>query len=148
MNLGDRLKVVQAYQVEEDRRAALLKKAEHDEDTHMRVVRARQFLDYAFKMFEHRLLNGKVPGTIELGGRTFRDVAALLNTSQWNIPGSTTGRWRTEGKGIWSPGNPLYPIWEEFDAACKAAGLEPQWTYAHDGMGMEFWYELTVTAAQ
>ncbi|WP_157657777.1 hypothetical protein [Burkholderia ubonensis] len=148
MNLGERLKAVQGYQAELDRRAALLKKAESDEETLTLVLRTRHFFEYAFQLFEHRLLNHKAPGTIALGGRTFRDVASLLNTCQWSIPSLVSRKWRTEGKGIWTPSHALYAIWEEFEERCKAAGLEPQWTYAHDGVGMEAWYELTVTAAQ
>lgn len=147
MNLGDRLKAVQAYQDEADRRAALLKKAESDEETLKKMLAARQFFEYAFQLFEHRLMNGKAPGSVSLGGSDFRSTASKLDAFSWVIPAQRSRLWRTEGKGIWSTGHPLYPVWVEFDERCKAAGLEPQWSYAHDGCGMESWYELTVTAA-
>ncbi|KVP96704.1 hypothetical protein WJ97_12545 [Burkholderia ubonensis] len=130
------------------RRAAMEKQAAGDEETLKLLLSTRHFFDYAFQVFEHRLLHGKVPGMIALGGKTFRDVASMLNTYQWNIPPQKSRLWRTEGKGIWTPGHPLYTVWEEFDARCKAAGLEPQWVSCDDGGARESWYELTVTALQ
>ncbi len=147
MNLGERLKVAQALKEEVAQREILAKKAAHDEETLKMVMAVEHFFDYAFRLFEHRLLNGKVPGYVALGGKTFRLVASLLNTYRWDIPIQYSRQWREKGKGIWSPDHPCYELWVAFDERCKAAGLEPQWTSAHDGVGIESWYELTVSAA-
>jgi hypothetical protein len=106
---------------------------------------AEHFFDYAFRLFEHRLLNEKVPGKVKLGGSEFRHAAFDLETCKWKIPVNRATEWRTQGWGIWSVDHPLHRVWLEFDRSCKAAGLEPRWEYAYNGD--ETWYELTVTAA-
>jgi hypothetical protein len=145
MNLGDRLKAAAAVEQEAARRAELAKQAEVDEVTLKRVLAARHFFDYAFRLFEHRLLNEKVPGKVKLGGVEFRHASFELETSKWNIPANCSAEWRTEGRGIWSTDHPLYTVWVDFERNCKAAGLEPQWAYTYNGD--DSWYELTVTAA-
>jgi len=145
MNLGERLRAATAVEQESARRAALLKQAEVDEVTLRRVMAAEHFFDYAFRLFEHRLLNEKVPGQVRLGGMDYRHAASELETSKWSIPSNRAEAWRTEGNGIWTADHPLYAVWSDFDRRCKAAGLEPQWSYAYNGDSS--WYELTVTAA-
>lgn len=148
MSLGDHLKANVAYLDEASQRAALEKKAQTNEDTLKQLLMAKFFFDYAFRVFEHRLLNGKLPGAVALGGKTFREAADLLNSHRRNIPPQKSRLWRTEGKGIWSKNHPLYSVWEEFEARCSASGLVPQWVYAHDGVGCESWFELSVSAAE
>ncbi len=146
MNLGERLKAATAAEEEAARRAARARQAAQDEKTFEATVRAQQFFDYAYQLFAFRLINDQPVGTVALGGKSFRDVAFLLNISNWSIPGGSHGAWR-HGSGIWKSNNPLYDVWAEFSVRCKAAGLEPQWAYEHDGMAGDSWYLLTVKPA-
>lgn len=145
MSLGDRLRAQQAQQAEEAQRVSLQQKAERDEELFLKVIRLEQFFDYSFRLFEHRLLNGKAPGHIQLGHKTFRELATCLNTYNWSIPYAPGTDWRREGVGIWTKSNQFYSLWEAFEQRCAAAGLAPQWSPAHDGAGVESWFELTVT---
>ena len=146
MNLGAQLKAASAFQDELARRAARDKELAAEEAALCRDLVVRHFFDYAFRLFEFRLLNGRVPGSVSLGGKTFRDAAGLLDTFKWSVPPTKSRLWREEGKGVWTDGHPCHHLWVEFDERCKAAGLAPQWTSMHDGMGMDSWYELTVSA--
>jgi hypothetical protein len=145
MNLGDQLKQAQAFHDEATRRAEMAKRAAADEETLKRVLESRYFFDYAFQLFEHRLRNGSLPGVISLGGKTFRSAATSLDTHNWDIPANASSTWRAAGTGIWSASHPLHGVWAEFDARCKAAGLEPLWTFDYNGT--ESWYDLTVVPA-
>jgi hypothetical protein len=145
MNLGSQLREAQLFQDEAARRADVAKRAAAGEDTLKRALSSRHFFDYAFQVFEHRLLNGILPGVISLGGKTFRTAATALDTYKWAIPANDPGAWRTAGKGVWSLEHPLHAVWAEFDARCAAAGLAPVWTHAYNGD--ESWYDLTVVAA-
>lgn len=145
MNLGSQLTAAQAFQDEAARRAELTQRAAADEETLKRSLESRHFFNYAFQVFEHRLLNGMLPGTISLGGKTFRAAADALDTYKWAIPANEPGAWRAAGKGIWSVDHQQHAVWEEFDARCSAAGLAPLWMYVYNGD--ESWYDLTVVAA-
>ncbi len=147
MNLGSQLKAAQAHHDEAARLAALEKQRVASEARLLFDLEVRHFFNYAFSVFEFRLKHGQLPGTVALGGRTFRDAATLLKTYQWVLPGNPVPDWRTLCKGIWTPGMEGHDLWLEFDARCAAAGLAPQWTSCHDGMGRDSWYELTVVAA-
>jgi hypothetical protein len=146
MNLGERLKAATAAEEEAARRAARARQAAQDEKTFEVTLRAQHFFDYAYQLFAFRLVNDQPVGKVELGGKSFRDVAALLNVSSWKIPRGVPGAWR-HGSGVWRSDNPLYDVWAGFAARCTSAGLEPQWSYEHDGMAGDSWYVLTVTPA-
>lgn len=146
MNLGDRLTANAVEQSAAAHRVMMEQQALAGEDALKQLLHGRFFFDYAFRIFEHRLLNGKAAGVVALGGKTFREAAFVLRTYQWSIPPQSNRRWRSEGIGIWTPTNALYPLWEEFEARCKAAGLAPHWSYAYDGGNVESWFELSVTA--
>lgn len=147
MNLGNQLKAAQVEQDEAARRARLKKTLAADEALLMRDLQVRHFFNFAFSVFAFRLERGQVPGSVALGGRTFREAASLLDTYRWNLPYTPNFDWRATGHGVWAPSHPCHALWLEFEEQCSAAGLVPQWTPCHDGVGMESWHELTVVAA-
>lgn len=147
MNLGSQLKAAQAHHDEAARLAALEKQRVADEARLLFDLEVRHFFNYAFTLFEFRLSTGQLPGTVALGGRTFREAATLLKTYQWVFSCNAGPDWQTRCRGVWTPGREGYDLWLEFEARCAAAGLAPQWTACLDGMGRESWYELTVVAA-
>lgn len=139
--LGQRILAAQELAAAAVRAKSLAEAAVHDEEALLLMLNTRHFFDVAFRLFEQRLLNGVVPGVVHLGGKTFRDVAFQLRTFSWRIPNTAT--WR-EGVGVWSPVHPAHDIWLEFEARCAAQGIQPKWSYDHDGVGIESWYSLTV----
>lgn len=147
MNLGAQLKAAQAHHDEAARLAALEKQRVAEEARLLFDLEVRHFFNYAFSLFEFRLKHGQLPGTVSLGGRTFRDAANLLRTVQWVHADRPDPDWRNYCKGVWTPGREGHELWLEFEARCAAAGLDPKWMPCHDGIGRESWYELTVVAA-
>jgi hypothetical protein len=145
MSLGTQFKQAQAFHDEAARRAELAKRAAAEEEALKRTLSSRHFFDYAFQLFELRLRHGSLPGVVALGGKAFNEAASALDTYKWSIRVDDTSAWRTTGKGVWLPEHPLHEVWQEFDERCKAAGLEPMWTYAYNGDVS--WYDLTVVAA-
>lgn len=146
-NLGQRMRQIETKTQEAAQRKTLAEEAERNEETLIAMLQVQHFFEYAFRVFEHRLLNGKPPGHISLGGRTFRDVATMLSTFRWDIPYGTSVDWRTQGRGIWTPSNKYHSLWLDFEARCAEVGLTPVWSPAHDGVGVESWFDLTVVPA-
>lgn len=144
MNLGTQLQQAVQWNNEAARRAEQAKRTAEAEVKFKNKMVVEFFFDYAFRLFEFRLLNGVLPGVVDLGKTMpFREAASVLESYKWEIGQSSD--WRSNGVGVWAPGHPFHNEWRAFERRCSAAGVSPEWTYCSDGMGQNSWYELTVT---
>lgn len=118
-----------------------------EQDQLGRDANVRAFFDGAWATFSDKINSGSEPGSVVLDRRTLERIQMMVSPDArfWSLPLSSN--WREGGKGIWSPSHPYHFVWEEFLAKCELHGLEPSWTYAHQGSFESYRWQLSLQLA-
>jgi len=51
--------------------------------------------------------------------------------------------WTQESHGF-RPSHPFFPLWEDFISWVHREGIDIEWNYRHDGVGINSWWTLSV----
>lgn len=133
MNLGEKLK------------ENLQKKRAFKQANPLEIKQVLEFYESTYNRFKSEIEEGNVPSEASLSLKSNSLISSILKTYNWprsNIKLSEPSQTTTQ-----YPGGDLCPfriLWENFKADCEKEGLQPFWSFKHDGAGIESWWTLAV----
>lgn len=133
MNLGDKLKAIQARTASEANRQRIEREASENLKAKQDLESVQQFFRHAREAVEAAIMSiGEAPKPLVIGRSNTRYA-------------SLAGILKTYGQDLVShPKHPYYFLWEEFATWARDNGLLAIVKPEHNGDGMEGWWELSV----